>query len=90
MVANTFFKVFHVCLCLHIVVMMPGIHVSLEVFPIDVLTALKSPGKILFGASSEASSAIVTTIWGLVFSSGHALVREYIYQCVRQQGINKA
>ena len=38
MVANTFF----VCFGLHIVVMIAGIHISQEIFAIDVLTALKS------------------------------------------------
>ena len=36
-----------------------GIHISHEIFAIDVLTAVK----ILFGASSEACSVIVTTVW---------------------------
>ena len=39
MVANTFF---HGRLGLHIVVMIAGIHISQEIFAIDVLTALKS------------------------------------------------
>ena len=42
-----------------IVVLIAGIHISQEMLTIDVLTALQ----ILFGASSEACSAIVTTIW---------------------------
>ena len=37
MAMNTFFK-----LGLHIVVMLAGIHISHEIFVIDVLTALKS------------------------------------------------
>ena len=36
------FKAFHVCLGLHIVVMITGIYISQEMFAIDVLTALKS------------------------------------------------
>ena len=36
---------------------MAGIHISQEIFAIDVLTALK----LLFGVTSEACSAIVTT-----------------------------
>ena len=43
MVAKTFFKVLiHVCVGLHIVVMIASIHISQEIFATDVLTALKS------------------------------------------------
>ena len=35
------FCAFHVCLGLHIVVMITGIHISQEIFAIDMLTALK-------------------------------------------------
>ena len=42
MVANTFFKPFMLCLGLYIVVMISGIHISQEIFAIDVLTTLTS------------------------------------------------
>ena len=42
MVANTFFKLSQVYLGIHMVVMMAGIHISQEIFAIDVLRALKS------------------------------------------------
>ena len=35
------YKAFHVCLGLHIVVMIAGIHTSQEIFAINILTALK-------------------------------------------------
>ena len=44
--------------------MIAGIHISQEIFAIDVLTAFRN----FFGASSEACSAIVTTIWTPGFS----------------------
>ena len=44
--------------------MITGIHNSHEIFAVNVLTALK----ILFGASSEACSMIVMTIWRPGFS----------------------
>ena len=40
-VCKHIFKAFHVSLGLHIVVMIAGIHVSQEIFAIDMLTALK-------------------------------------------------
>ena len=43
MVANTFIKLFaYALLGLHMVVMIASIHISQEIFTIDVLTALKS------------------------------------------------
>ena len=42
MPANTLFKLFQVCLGLFMVVMIAGIHISQELFAIDMLTALKS------------------------------------------------
>ena len=41
-VCKQVFKTFHVCLGLHIVVMITGIHISQGIFAIDMLTALKS------------------------------------------------
>ena len=41
MFVDTFFQTFHVCLGLHVVVMIAGIHVSQELFAIAILTALK-------------------------------------------------
>ena len=41
MFANTFFLAFRVCLGLYKVVMIAGIHISQEIFAIDMLTVLK-------------------------------------------------
>ena len=38
MVANKFFKAFQVCLGLHMVVMIAGIHISHEIFANDIST----------------------------------------------------
>ena len=42
MFANTFFKAFRVCLGIQIVVMIAGVHISQEIFAIDMLTTLKT------------------------------------------------
>ena len=41
MVAKHVFQAFHVSLGIHTVIMIPSIHISKEIFAIDVLTALK-------------------------------------------------
>ena len=59
MVANTFLKVLHVCLGLHIIVMIAGFHISQEIYAIDVLTALKSSLK----QRRKHVLRSVTTVW---------------------------
>ena len=58
MFANRFLN-FHLCLSLHIFVMIAGIHISQEIFAIDMLTALKSS---LIMTRSQECFAIVRTI----------------------------
>ena len=41
MFTNRFFSAFHVCFALYVVPMIAGIHISQEIFAIDMLTALK-------------------------------------------------
>ena len=43
MVANTFSYASRLCLGLHILVMIAGVHIPQEIFAIDILTAIK-PG----------------------------------------------
>ena len=55
------FKAFHVCLGLHIVLMIAAIHISQEIFAIDMLTAVKTLFKRR--SISQACCEIDKTIW---------------------------
>ena len=60
-----------VCLGLHIVVMIAGIHISQEIFAIDMLTALKP--------SLEHDCKHVLRLLGLCLGGGQALISCGLY-----------
>ena len=63
MFANRFFLGFHLCLGLHIVAMIAGIHSSQEIFAIDMLTGLKP--------SLEQDRSILCDCYDYVYGNGN-------------------
>ena len=60
--------------------MIAGIHISQEIFAIGVLQAFKN----LFGASSEACSAMVTIVWRPGFSKTSASCVQHMTEWIKE------